>query len=84
MSRVTTTPDPAGTGAGSVPDHAVSLFDPGFNCAGSAVIALLSAKGRDTAQAQRMATAFGAGLAGAAALSMSLVLLLISQDIIRL
>ena len=44
-------------------EHAVRLFDSGFNCAESAVTAVLEAIGRDASHAQRMATAFGAGLA---------------------
>jgi C_GCAxxG_C_C family probable redox protein len=47
----------------SAKDHAVALFDAGYNCAESAVMALLAAAGRDAREAQRLATAFGGGLA---------------------
>ncbi len=44
-------------------DHAVALFEGNFNCAESTVTALLTAARRDPAEAQRLATAFGGGLA---------------------
>jgi C_GCAxxG_C_C family probable redox protein len=44
-------------------DRAVALFGQGFNCAESAVTALLDATGRSSPEAQRLATAFGGGLA---------------------
>ena len=44
-------------------EHAAELFGRGFNCAESAVIAVLTAASHDAVEAQRVATAFGGGLA---------------------
>jgi C_GCAxxG_C_C family probable redox protein len=44
-------------------EHAVALFGQGFNCAESAVTALLDVADRSSREAQRLATAFGGGLA---------------------
>lgn len=49
--------------AESAGDRAVALFGAGFNCAESTVAALLVAAGRPPGDAQRLATAFGGGLA---------------------
>jgi len=44
-------------------EHAVEVFDQGFNCAESVLTALCTAAGRDVGDLRRLATPFGAGMA---------------------
>ena len=43
-------------------EHAVAVFDQGFNCAESVLTALCTAAGRDVGELRRLATPFGSGI----------------------